>query len=178
MPVSSYPRVTVQGTGTAQNTQNGSALMVVNPSTGKYEAATAATFGGGGGGGDATAANQTTQISEAQQSNLSLSNIDNSTNSLNTTTQFGTNTGILSDILEYQILTTSYVSLSSYGCKYVTLINLSTNAKFEYRLNVAIPFDMILEAGYSVRINIANSSTLQIRQTTGEAQTAQIIITQ
>ena len=64
MPISSYPRVTVQGTGTAQNTQNGSALMVVNPSTGKYEAATAATFGGGGGG-DATAANQTTQISLA-----------------------------------------------------------------------------------------------------------------
>jgi hypothetical protein len=56
MPVSSYPRVTVQGTGTPQNPQNGSALMVVNPSTGKYEAATAATFGGGGG--DATAANQ------------------------------------------------------------------------------------------------------------------------
>jgi len=56
MPVSSYPRVTVQGTGTPQNPQTGSALMVVNPSTGKYEAATAATFGGGGG--DATAANQ------------------------------------------------------------------------------------------------------------------------
>jgi hypothetical protein len=68
MPISSYPRVTVQGTGTAQNTQNGSALMVVNPSTGQYEAATAATFGGGGGG-DATAANQATQISLATSLN-------------------------------------------------------------------------------------------------------------
>ena len=80
MPISSYPRVTVQGTGTAQNTQNGSALMVVNPSTGKYEAATAATFGGGGGGGDATAANQSTQITEAQSANTYLSEIQ-----LNTT---------------------------------------------------------------------------------------------
>jgi hypothetical protein len=66
----------VQGTGTAQNTQNGQALMLVNPSTGKYEAATAATFGGGGGGGDATAANQSTQISEAIQSNLYLNNVE------------------------------------------------------------------------------------------------------
>jgi hypothetical protein len=72
MPISSYPRVTVQGTGTAQNTQNGSALMVVNPSTGKYEAATAATLGGG----DATAANQTIQIAEAQGTNTYLSNIE------------------------------------------------------------------------------------------------------
>jgi len=79
MPISSYPRVTVQGTGTAQNTQNGSALMVVNPSTGKYEAATAATFGGGGGGGDATAANQTTQISEVIISNAFLQTIQTNT---------------------------------------------------------------------------------------------------
>ena len=75
MPVSSYPRVTVQGTGTAQNTQNGQALMLVNPSTGQYEAATAATFSGGGGGGDATAANQSTQIAEAQTSNLALADV-------------------------------------------------------------------------------------------------------
>ena len=80
MPVSSYPRVTVQGTGTAQNTQNGQALMLVNPSTGQYEAATAATFGGGGGGGDATASNQSIQISEAQSTNTYLSDIQ-----LNTT---------------------------------------------------------------------------------------------
>jgi hypothetical protein len=46
MAISSYPRVTVQGTGNANNTQNGIALMVFNPTTNKYEAATAVTFGG------------------------------------------------------------------------------------------------------------------------------------
>lgn len=78
MPVSSYPRVTVQGTGAAQNPQNGQALMILNPSTGKYEAATSSTFaGGGGGGGDATAANQTTQINEAQSTNTKLDTANN-----------------------------------------------------------------------------------------------------
>lgn len=78
MPVSSYPRVTVQGTGAAQNPQNGQALMILNPSTGKYEAATSSTFaGGGGGGGDATAANQTTQINEAQNTNTKLDTANN-----------------------------------------------------------------------------------------------------
>ena len=65
MAIGSYPRVTVQGTGATNNIQNGLGLMVLNPSTSKYEAATAATFSGGGGGGDATAANQTSQIALA-----------------------------------------------------------------------------------------------------------------
>ena len=64
MAIGSYPRVTVQGTGATNNIQNGLGLMVLNPSTSKYEAATAATFSGGGGG-DATAANQTSQITLA-----------------------------------------------------------------------------------------------------------------
>jgi hypothetical protein len=64
MAITSYPRVTLQGTGPTQNPQNGTGLMVLNPSTNKYEAATAATFSGGGGG-DATAANQTSQITLA-----------------------------------------------------------------------------------------------------------------
>jgi hypothetical protein len=72
MPISSYPRVTVQGTSNAQNAQNGSSLMIFNPSTNKYEAVTAATLGGG----DATAANQTIQIGEAQGTNTYLSNIE------------------------------------------------------------------------------------------------------
>ena len=46
--------------------------MLLNPSTGKYESATASTFNAGGGGGDATAANQATQISEAQTTNSYL----------------------------------------------------------------------------------------------------------
>lgn len=76
MSIGSYPRVTVQGTGAANNIQNGLGLMVLNPSTGKYEAATAATFAGGGGG-DATAANQTAQIDEAQTANGFLDDILN-----------------------------------------------------------------------------------------------------
>jgi lipopolysaccharide export LptBFGC system permease protein LptF len=80
MAIGSYPRVTVQGTGATNNIQNGLGLMVLNPSTGKYEAATAATFAGGGGGGDATAANQTTQINEAQTSNNYLSDVSTYTN--------------------------------------------------------------------------------------------------
>ena len=69
MAITSYPRVTIQGSGAAQNPQNGLGLMILNPSTGLYEAATAATFGGGGGAGGATEANQTTQIQLAQDTN-------------------------------------------------------------------------------------------------------------
>jgi hypothetical protein len=77
MAIGSYPRVIVQGTGATNNIQNGLGLMVLNPSTGKYEAATAATFSGGGGGGDATAANQTEQIDIATESNSFLDSINN-----------------------------------------------------------------------------------------------------
>jgi len=69
MAITSYPRVTIQGTGNTQNPQNGLGLMLWNSTTQRYEAATSATFAGGGGGGDATAANQATQITEAQTTN-------------------------------------------------------------------------------------------------------------
>ena len=73
MAIASYPRTAIQGTPATNNKQNGLSLMVLNPSTGQYEAATAATFaGGGGGGGDATAANQSQQIAEAQVTNQYL----------------------------------------------------------------------------------------------------------
>jgi hypothetical protein len=173
MPVSSYPRVTVQGTGTAQNTQNGSALMVVNPSTGKYEAATAATFGGGGGGGDATAANQTSQINLATTLNGSVATAANQT-SQTTALNAQTNGGVLADTFRTQTLTASYVALTAATCKYVTLINLSTNANFTIRLGATI---LTLEKGYSMKINVANASSILIAQTTGEGQIAQIIVT-
>lgn len=172
MPVSSYPRVTVQGTGTAQNTQNGSALMVVNPSTGKYEAATAATFSGGGGG-DATAANQTSQINLATTLNGSVATAANQT-SQTTALNAQTNGGVLADTFRTQVLTASFVALTAAACKYVTIINLSTNAKFSIRLGAVV---LSLEAGYSIKINVANASSILIAQTTGEGQTAQIIVT-
>jgi hypothetical protein len=63
MAISAYPRTAIQGTKGSGNPSNGLSLMLLNPSTGNYEAATSSTFaGGGGGGGDATAANQSTQI--------------------------------------------------------------------------------------------------------------------
>jgi hypothetical protein len=97
MPISSYPRVTVQGTSNAQNAQNGSSLMIFNPSTNKYEAVTAATLGGG----DATAANQTLQIGEAQGANTYLSNIElNTLDASNSLKDSGSSAAqILSNIL-------------------------------------------------------------------------------
>ena len=80
MPVSSYPRVTVQGSGLPNNPQSGQSLMIYNSITGKYEAATASTFSGGAGG--ATAANQVTQINEAVQSNNYLQAIDGSNSNI------------------------------------------------------------------------------------------------
>jgi hypothetical protein len=74
MAIASYPRVTVQGSGIGQNVQNGQALMLYNAITGKYEAATSATFGGGGGlpPNAATASNQTTQIAAAVELNAQI----------------------------------------------------------------------------------------------------------
>jgi hypothetical protein len=79
MAISAYPRTAIQGTPGAGNPSNGLSLMLLNPSTGNYEAATSATFGGGGGGGgDATSANQTTQITEAQTGNNLLTTLNSS----------------------------------------------------------------------------------------------------
>jgi hypothetical protein len=117
MPVSSYPRFTVQGTGAQNNTQNGTAVMVLNPSTNKYEAATAATFGGGGGAGGATAANQTTQINEAIQSNTYLTNIitqlqDTNIYLTNMLAELATSNAILTEIRNNQ---TNYSQITVIG---------------------------------------------------------------
>lgn len=79
MAISSYPRVAVQGSAANSNPQNGLSLMLLNPSTGQYEAATSSTFSGGGsgGGGGATAANQTIQINEVGNTNNLLTTINN-----------------------------------------------------------------------------------------------------
>jgi hypothetical protein len=72
MPVSSYPRFTVEDTGKTQNIQNGLSLMVFNTVSGKYEAATSATFSGGG---QATSALQNSQITIALTQKTTLDNI-------------------------------------------------------------------------------------------------------
>jgi hypothetical protein len=154
MAISSYPRTIKNG----QIAPNGSAnsgigLMLYNSSTGLYEAATPSTFGGVGAGG-ATAANQTTQI---------------------TNFAIGTNSGVLTDIFFTQNLTNSFVGLPDEPCKTVTLINLSTNNNVFYRISNLT--DLILEAGYSVKINTNNLQNLEVRQSTESGQSIQIIVT-
>lgn len=174
MAISSYPRTIKNGQIASNgNANSGTGLMLWDSATNTYIAATPSTFAGAAGG--ATAANQATQITEAQTGNSSLTNIDNNTS--NTTYQLanGTNTGTLSDTFATQVLTASMVALSALVCKSVTLINLSTNTKFTYRISTGTA--LTLEAGYSVKINIENASDVQIQQSTGEGNTAQIIIT-
>jgi hypothetical protein len=152
MAITSYPRTTVQGTSKNQNPQNGISLMLFNPSTNLYEAADTITFAGG----SATSALQTDQINDFLNS---------------------TNGGILEDTPGTQNCTASFAPISTaVNCKYVTLINLSTNKPFTYRVTGGT--EMTLENGYSVRINIAQSNRLEIRQTTGEGNRCEFIITQ
>jgi len=173
MPVTSYPRVTVQGTGAAQNTQNGNALMVLNPSTNLYEAATAATFAGGGG--SATAANQTSQIALETSLNALVSTKANQISDAAALAN-STNGGVLVDTLTNQVLSVTMTALTTIqACKTVTLINISTNAKMTYCISGGTALS--LEAGYSVKLNTNSSGNVQIRQSTGENQTCEIIIT-
>lgn len=152
MAITSYPRTTVQGTSKTQNPQNGISLMLFNPSTNLYEAADTITFAGG----SATSSLQTDQINDFLAS---------------------TNGGILLDVGGSQSCTTGFVALNqTLDCKYVTLINLSTNKSFTYRINGGT--ELTLENGYSVRINVSESNRIEIRQTTGEANRCEFIITQ
>ena len=154
MAISSYPRTIKNGQIAPNgNANSGVGLMLYNSSTGLYEAATPSTFGGVGAGG-ATAANQTTQI----------------TNFAN-----GTNSGVLIDRFYDLALTSSYQALTSDTCKSVVLINLSSNNNVLYKL--AGEAVLTLEAGYSVKINIADSAGIFVRQATEAGQTLQYIVT-
>jgi len=173
MAIASYPRTIQNGQIAANGNENaGTGLMLFDSTTGTYVAATPATFSGGGGG-DATAANQTSQITLATTLNGAVSTAAGQATQT-TALNAQSNGGILVDSFATQVLTASNVPLASVTCKYVTLINLSTNAKFTYRVGGTA---LTLEAGYSVRINTSNSGLISIAQTTGEGNTAQIIIT-
>ena len=177
MAISSYPRTIQNGQIAANgNANSGVGLMLYNSTTGLYEAATPATFAGGGGGGwDATAANQTIQIANENTLNSLVATKDNQTSQA-AALAAATNGGVLVDAFGTQTLTTSMVGLNlATACKFVTLINLNTNVKFTYSISGGTA--LTLEAGYSVRINIANSGNVQIRQATGEGQTCEFIVT-
>jgi len=83
MSIGSYPRVTVQGTGNAQNPSNGYGLMIFNPATSKYEAANSATFTGGD---PATETTLNSILTTLSQVLTKLTSIDASTTSINTST--------------------------------------------------------------------------------------------
>lgn len=168
MAISSYPRTIKNGQIASNGDANsGTGLMLWDSATNTYIAATPATFGGAAAGG-ATAALQTTL------NNL----VSTKANQIADAAALaaGTNGGVLVDTFATQVLTASMVALNtSQACKTVTLINLSTNAKFTYSISGGTALS--LESGYSVKINVSNSSNIQIRQSTGEAQTCEIIIT-
>jgi hypothetical protein len=179
MPVSSYPRVTVQGTGNAQNTQNGQALMVFNSSTGKYEAATAATFGGAGG---ATAANQTTQIANENTLNGLVSTKANQTTQINqiialaTSLATATNGGLLQDIFGNISVNNTFQQLPNIPCKYVTIINSQFNfTNVILKKNLAA--EILLETGYSIRINLTNTNQIEIKSSNENAFSVNYIVT-
>lgn len=167
MAISSYPRTIKNGQIASNgNANSGTGLMLWDSATNTYIAATPSTFAGGAGG--ATAALQTTLNALVSTKANQISDA--------AALAAGTNGGILIDTFATQVLTTSMTALStSQACKTVTLINLSTNVKFTYSISGGTA--LTLEAGYSVRLNVANSSSIQIQQSTGEGNTAQIIIT-
>lgn len=183
MAISSYPRTIKNGQIASNGDANsGTGLMLWDSATNTYIAATPSTFSAGGGG-DATAANQSTQITEAILGNSKLQNIEDSNANIENDIQNiydlinnSTNGGVLTDTLANQVLSVTMTALTtSQACKTVTLINLSTNVKFTYCISGGTALS--LEAGCSVKINVASSGYVQIRQSTGENQTCEIIIT-
>jgi hypothetical protein len=128
MSITSYPRVTVQGTNALNNTQNGNALMILNPSTGLYEAATASTFGGGGGGGSATAANQTTQIGLETTLNSIVSTAANQTTEISILNSLPTS-GLATSALQNSFAAQNTIDLNAILAQITLLKNESLNIK-------------------------------------------------
>ena len=154
MAITSYPRITVQGTGKNLNPQNGQALMIFNAVTNKYEAATATTFAGLS---DATAANQLIQISEAQLTNTKLDTVITVLNSILATV-------ITTSITDTIILAAGANPLPAAICKLVTIYNNSISA---ISVNHSSPTDISIDAGYSVDIYTTDASNITITGTAG-----------
>lgn len=170
MAISSYPRTIQNGQiATNGNANAGTGLMLWDSATNTYIAATPSTFSGGGGG--ATAANQATQI--AIENTLSTKALQTSQAAA---LAAETNGGVLTDNCYNITLATGANNLTGTSCKYVTLINASTNAKMQFNTSTSPNF-INLEAGYSVRINVTNAGNVSVKQTTGENNVLDYIIT-
>jgi hypothetical protein len=160
MAISSYPRTIKNGQIAANGSANaGTGLMLYNSTTGLYEAATTATFSNIKTG-LATVAKQDDQITVYSQS---------------------TNGGILNDELFDLTLSATFQSLPILlvPCKTITLINLSTNNNILYKIDLGLGTvpTLILEAGYSVKLNILIAEYIFVKQATDTGQKLQYIVT-
>lgn len=79
----------------------------------------------------------------------------------------GSNSGTLTDTSAAATLTGSLAPLPSAACKYITLINLSTNtSNINYTINGGTTNN--LEPGYSLRANVSNANLIEVSQSAGE----------
>ena len=174
MAISSYPRTIQNGQLAANGNQNaGTGLMLYDSASGTYIAATPSTFAGGGG--SATAANQTSQIALETSLNALVSTKANQISDALALAN-ATNGGVLTDTLYNLTLSVGANNLVGVPCKYVTLINSTTNANIQYTTSVSPNF-LNLEAGYSVKLNTSNGTNITVKQTTGENQLLEYIVT-
>jgi hypothetical protein len=160
MAISSYPRTIKNGQIAANGNANaGTGLMLYNSTTGLYEAATTATFSDIKTG-LATVAKQDDQVTVYSQS---------------------TNGGILNDELFDLTLSAAFQALPILlvPCKTITLINLSTNNNILYKIDLGIGTvpTLILEAGYSVKLNVLLPEYIFVKQAIDAGQKLQYIVT-
>lgn len=149
MSITSYPRVTIQGTGNTNNPQNGFGQMVWNTSTARYELLTAQTYAG-----LATTTNQNSQIAQFGS---------------------GSNTGVLTDTLLVVNMTSTLTALSSINCKYVTLY-LDTDTDVQIGGSGAI-IKFKLAQSPIVRIYRSNASQIAVAEGGGGAGILSVVVT-
>ena len=145
--ITSYPRVTIQGTGNTNNPQNGFGMMVWNTSTLRYELLTAQTF--------LSIANQANQVNQINAFNNS------------------TNNGILTDTCGNTNLTSTFTALPNVACKYVTLYcDIAVDVRLGGSSNT-----MKTIAGVPTRINRTNANLIEVSEGGGAGLLSYIITT-
>jgi hypothetical protein len=74
-----------------------------------------------------------------------------------------------------QPLTTGFEALVDFPCKYVTLINKTTNASVIFCIDDGDEIE--LEAGYSIKLNVSNAQLIKVKTNDIVVQDIQTIIT-
>lgn len=157
MSITSYPRVTIQGTGNVNNPQNGFGTMVWNTATSRYELLTAQTFAG-----LATNSLQNTIISNQ---GVQITQFNNSST-----------IGLLTDTLLNINLTSTLTALSSITCKYVTLY-LETDLDVQINGSGAISKFKFAQAPV-IRLFRSNASQIAVAEGGGGSGTLNVVVTQ